>query len=136
MPTVTNKALLNYYDHSTQTQVPNQQAEAGTPEAHHAMHCLIFEVLRGWMGTGLTVAEYNNMEEVAWLALRASVCAAAVIRAKLNPASAADAARLTANDLEAACNIGDNYFEHGYTTIIDGTPAGDRLNFTREGGVN
>ena len=136
MPVTNSTALMNSYDRSTQTQVPNQPSESGTPQGHHAMHCLAFEVLRGWMGTGLTVDQYNAMDEAAWQTLRTSVCNTAVTRARLNPASARESALLTINDRAAACNLGDNYFEHGYDFVISGTTPSDRRNFTRDDGIS
>lgn len=129
MAIISNVDLLNTYDRNalvTSTRVLGGDA---SDAQEHAAQCLAFEMLRELLASGLTVRQYNDMTDEAWEKL----CMVAKTRAALN--INAPVAKLTPNQCDAACNIGGNYFEHGYQFIMDGISQENKMTLTRVGGV-
>lgn len=134
MPITNNVGVLNAYDHNGMIPVPAVPTD--NPLCHHAAHCLAFEYLRGWMASGVSVDDYNNMEQTVWDTLAATLREEAYTRATLNPRSSEHMAVLTVADKGQAWLLGENYFEHGYTLILSGTSPPDKRNFEREDGIS
>lgn len=129
MPVNNNVDALNFYDNAAGLTVP--QLSVHDPALEHAAHCLAFETLREIVSRVITVEQYNAMDDATW----ADVKAESVKRAKRNPSSSRQIQQLSESDIEGACNLGGNYFEHGYTTIIGNTSAPDKRTFERTGTV-
>jgi hypothetical protein len=128
MAITSNTDLINTYDGNF--LVTSTNALGGvTPQKEHAAQCLAIEVLRSLIATGMSVADYNNLPELEWTA----ICETAFARAALN--INAPLASLTVQEHTAACNLGGNYFEHGYQFIMDGVQPQDKITFTRIGGL-
>lgn len=131
MPINNNEDAMNAYDIAVgNIQVPH--LVVSQPDREHASHCVAFEILRGIMAAVPDAAAYNNMSEAQYEQL----CAEAKVRASLNPTSALETQGLTVDDINQCCNLGGNYFEHGYVTIIGNTSQEDRRNFNRVTGVS
>lgn len=129
MPINNNVQCLNAYDAGGNIPVEHLGAIAN-PLCQQVAHCLAFEVLRGWRQ--FTVAEYNAMgEPEPYQSTRAAIIAAALERVKLNPASSDHASMLTPGDIEVCAIQGENYFEHGYATIIGSVVQASKRTFSR-----
>jgi hypothetical protein len=99
----------------------------------HAAQCVAIETVRGWLASGLTLDEYNAISETDWPVLLRQVTDEAVGRARLNVT--APVGRLTPDQVISAANIGTNFFEHGYNTIMAGIGNLDKISFTKLGGL-
>lgn len=87
-----------------------------------------FEMLRHLKAAyGEDVTAYNNMTEEEWTAIKVVV----LNSAKHHPNARVDL--LSSGDLDIAYNLGGNYFEHGYVTILDGTSPADKISFSKLG---
>lgn len=72
---------------------------------------------------GYQAATWNAVSDAEWDAQKAIV--------KAQVALTKDLSVLTSDDLEAAFNLGANYFEHGHAFIMNGTPVEDRVTMTK-----
>jgi len=122
MPAWTNYDLLLNYEQNA--LIESQKLNAVD---EHAGQVVAIETLRELKSMGITVQQYNDMTTEEWDAAQVR----AVGRAKLHPTARID--MLMAGDLVNAGNLGGNYFEHGYSTIISGTPLGDKITFRYSG---
>lgn len=129
MPILNNVDALNSYDSATGLVVP--QLSISDPANEHAAHCLAFETLREIISRVITVDQYNTMDNATWQDVKAE----SVKRARRNPSSGRQIQTFTESDIESACNLGGNYFEHGYLTITGNTASPDKRMFERTGTV-
>jgi len=129
MAIVSNVDLINTYDGNFQVVSTRILPDVAPDTDEFAAQCLALETLRSLIASGMTVEQYNALDEPGWQAIIADSYA----RSRLNVN--APAAILSENDRNAAANIGGNYFEHGYVTIMAGVQQADKVQFTRIGGL-
>jgi type IV pilus biogenesis protein CpaD/CtpE len=122
MPALTNYEVMLNYEQNALIESQNLHA---TNE--HAAQVVAMETLRELKSMGITVQQYNDMTTEDWDAVQAR----AVARARLHPTARVDL--LNASDLVSAGNLGGNFFEHGYSTIIAGMQQGDKVMFRYSG---
>ena len=98
-------------------------------EDEHAAQTIALEMLRVLLATGMTPAQYNLTTEAEYQAFVNE----ARTRGKFN--INAPVPFLSEGDVQSAANVGGNYFEHGYDFIMNGISQGNKITFTRIGGV-
>lgn len=84
----------------------------------HTSQVLCAETLRILMASLMTPSDYNNLSDAAWANIVNDAVAAA------NLISGVNTGLLRSDHIQAAANLGGNYFEHSYQFIMDGTPLG------------
>ena len=130
MAITSNEDLVVTYDDGGLIVSARILEPTDTPEREHAAQCLAIEGLRTILGMGITVTEYNNMDDPTWQA----VIVEAVARARLNVIARIH--ELTPNEWEQAVNVGgSSYFEAGYVAFMAGVSQTERVTFTRTGGM-
>lgn len=127
---LTNIEAINAYDANQQLDTTNVLALESPHDDEHAAQCVVFEMLRELMATGMTPAQYNDMSQDDYDA----AVQRAVYRAALN-VNAPVMSSLDNYGREAAANIGGNYFEHGYAALLNAMAPSERIRFTRLGGL-
>ena len=115
MPINNNVQALNAYDHADGITVEFLGA-VSSPSLQQPVHCLSFEILKGWNAVGL--AAYND--ETNYEATAQAIVETAKTRVALNPATGSRVGLLTASDIGIARQQGENYFEHTYVYIVGG----------------
>lgn len=126
MPIDDNVDCMNAYD-ANDTIPVESLGGVSSSSLHHALHCVSFEILRGWMALGATI--YNN--QTLYDLAAPTVVTEAVARASLNPASALQSGQLTTSDKTIARQQGESYFEQGYPAMIAAIEQVFRKNFKR-----
>jgi hypothetical protein len=130
MPIQSNVDCMNAYDQATTIVVP--QVPTVDPICHHAVHCLTFEILRGWMREGLAVYDDQGIYDIRSPIVQEE----ALARAGFNPLSAEHIVMLQPVDKAQANSLAENYFEQGYTVILESTSQTDKRNFQRDDGIS
>jgi hypothetical protein len=101
----------------------------------HAAQCLLAEILRDILATGITVDEWNAMGQPepweTWIAARA---AGGLERAKLNVAAPV-VPLLDANERASALGTASTIFETGYTAYMATVSQENKVTYTRTGGI-
>lgn len=129
MPINNNVDLVVAYDANANVRAPRMLSPEFPPAMEHACQCIAIEVLRTLMASGMTVQEYNDLDDATWNAI--------ILESK-------DRASLNVSAPVQECfeahpgvggNYGGNYFEHGYLSTIAGMAQGDTILFTRTGGL-
>lgn len=129
MAITSNVDLVNTYDGNFQVVSTRILPAIAPHDDEHAAQCLAIETLRSLLATGMTPQQYNDLDEPSWQA----IIAASRARASLN--INAPSYMLSEIDAQAGASIGGNYFEHGYIFIMNGVQQGDKVQFTRIGGI-
>lgn len=128
MAITNNVQLIEQFDANMPIQSPRLFL-ANTPQ-EHAAQCVAVETCRSLMAGGFSIAAYNDMTGIAWYGLVLE----AVTRAAMNLS-----ANIHALELQHAitgADLGGNFFEHGYTTIMGNTQQSQQIQFTKTGGVS
>jgi len=129
MAIIDNVDLVVTYDGNFQVVsariLPNELPD----DDEHAAQCVAIEMLRGLMASGMSVQDYNNTTDEDLQPYRDQ----AVFRASLNVTAPVN--HLDSQQKYTATGLGENFFEHGYQFIMDGTSAGDKVQFTKLGGL-
>jgi len=129
MAIVTNIDVVNAYDQNLNIQSSRILPDEMPDNDEHAAQCLCVETLRTLLAMGITVQEYNDMDDPTWQ----NVIIESYNRSRLN--INAPAAILIQSHREAAAGLGGNFFEHEYTTIMAGIQQTEKISFTRVGGL-
>ena len=130
MAITNNIEAVKEYDANQPVQSPRILNSSEPAMIECTVQCIAFEVLRSLIMGGYTVASYNDMGNIAWYRLVLD----SVERASLN--LEAQVNELTLEQALMGSTMGGNFFEYGYVSILDGTPQGDRVQFTRLGGLS
>lgn len=135
MAVTNNIDLVLTYD-SNQLIAIGKALSPDAPDANeYAVQCVVIEILRDILATGITLDEWNKMEEPepwnTWWAERQS---RGFERAKLNVA-ATQTPLLTSSELAQAAAITNTIFEIGYDAYMANVSNVNRVTFTKLGGV-
>lgn len=93
-----------------------------------AAQCVAMETLRALMASGISIAAYNDMGFPEWAALAFAARDQAAARVPGAPVG-----ELADDEVLNAANIGGNYFEHGYDTIL--AAQYEVVRFSKRGGM-
>ena len=124
MAITSNTDLLVAFDEDQLIQ-STRILEAARAEHEHCAQSIAIEMLREIKARVATPDDYNNMTTEEY----DSAVAAAVERAKR--LATTQVHLLTATEIVAAANLGGNFFEHGYVSLMAGIQAEDKVSFRR-----
>ena len=130
--------VVVHYDNDQLVASQRIAAPDAEPRQEHAAQCLMVEIIRDILSTGLTIDEYNTLngqeDPTEWDAWWAARQAAAFERVVFNVS--ADYAPLLPQGLrDNAANQAASFFEHGYPYTMSMGTNESRITFTRTGGM-
>lgn len=140
MAITNNVDLVLTFDNDQLVTSPRILGPSVSQTTEHAAQCCAIECLRQILSTGITLAEWNSSENPwmfqgqTWDDWWTSVCDTGHVRATLN-VGASEIPRISTEYMDMAANMAQNLFEHGYATIMAATSQGDKVTFTRTGGL-
>lgn len=129
MPATNSIEAVLDFDRDARVESLRIIQENWTADREHAAQCFAMEMLRCFLGTGMTSQEFDNQTNEEWDA-RQAMCDAMArhnVRAKVY--------LLTPDECGAAADRGGNFYQVGYTQYLATGDPGDHVFFTRLGGM-
>jgi len=129
VPAQNSTELILNYDAEARVESLRILPANDTDEREHAAQVLAFEMLRCFLGSGMTYEQFDNQTNEEWAA-RLAMCDE---MARHNVA--AKVYLLTPDECDAAANRGGNFYQIGYLEYLATGDPGDHVFFYRLGGM-